>query len=182
VADTYSSSGWSELIRGSAQGRELAGFWRRFVASIIDLIILCIINGIAAAYLGLGDGWRMFMMIIRRQTVVSDDGIPTTSLIPMPVATCILVLFILIPWIYFAALESSRNQATLGKMACRVVISDLHGKPVTFARATLRHFSKFISGILLFTGFLCIGYTQYHQGLHDVVAATLVWYQRETVE
>jgi uncharacterized RDD family membrane protein YckC len=182
VADPYSSSGWVDLIRGNSQGRELAGFCRRFAASIIDLIILCMINGIAAVYLGLGEGWRMLMMIVRRQAVVSDDGIPVTSLVPMPVATCILVLFISIPWIYFASLESSRNQATLGKMACRVVVSDLHGKPVTFARATLRYFSKYISGILMFTGFVCIGYTKYHQGFHDIVAATLVWHQSETVE
>nr|WP_319537538.1 RDD family protein [uncultured Methanospirillum sp.] len=182
MADTYSSSGWAELIRGSSQGRELAGFWRRLAAAIIDLLILCIISAIAAAYLGLGEGWRMLLMIIRRQAVVSDDGVPIHSLIPMPAATFILVVFILIPWIYFAALESSRNQATLGKIACRVVVSDLHGKPLTFARATLRHFSKYISGIIVFAGFICIGYTRYHQGLHDVIAATLVWYQRETVE
>lgn len=182
MADTYSSSGWAELIRGSSQGKDLAGFWRRFAAALIDVIILSLISGVTAAYLGLGEGWRMLMMIMRRQTVVTDDGVLVNSLIPMPAATFILVVFILIPWIYFAVLESSRNQATLGKMACRVVVSDLHGKPLTFARATLRYFSKYISGIVVFAGFLCIGYTRYHQGLHDVIAATLVWYQRETVE
>jgi len=182
VNTSYSSSGWAELIKGSSQGRELAGFWRRLAASLIDLIIIGLISGIAVAYLGLGEGWRMIMMIIHRQTVVSDEGVTTAGLIPMPVASFILVVFILIPWIYFAALESSRNQATLGKMACRVLVSDLHGKPLTFARATLRHFSKYISALLMLTGFLCIGYTKYHQGLHDVIAATLVWYQQESVE
>ena len=182
VADTYSSSGWTDLIRGNSYGRELARFWRRLAASLIDLLILILITGIAATYLGLGEGWRMLLMIIRRQEVMADDGSIITSLIPMPVGTFLLVVFILIPWIYFAVLESSKNQATLGKMACRVIVSDLHGKPLTFARATLRHFGKFISGILFFSGFLCIGYTRYHQGLHDVIAATLVWYQREIIE
>lgn len=182
MADTYSSSGWTDLIRGNSRGQELAGFWRRFVASLIDLLILIVITGTAAAYLGLGEGWRMLLMILRRQQVMFDDGYVTTSLIPMPVGTFLLVVFILIPWIYFAALESSRNQATLGKMACRVVVSDLNGKQITFARATLRHFSKYISAALFFAGFLSIGYTRYHQGLHDVIAATLVWYRREKVD
>jgi uncharacterized RDD family membrane protein YckC len=182
VAGTYSSSGWAELIKGTYQGRDLAGFWRRLAASLIDLVILILITSIAAAYLGLGEGWRMLMMILRKQTVITDNGYATTSFIPMPVATFLLVVFILIPWIYFAVLESSKNQATLGKMACRVIVTDLHGNSVTFARATLRFFSKYISGILVFTGFLCIGYTRYHQGLHDVIAATLVLYQRETIE
>lgn len=181
MADTYTSSGWVDLIKGSSAGRELAGFWRRFFAALIDLIILILITGTAAAYLGLGEGWRMLMMIIHKDVVTYDDGTITTSLIPMPVGTFLLVVIILIPWMYFATLESSRNQATLGKMACRVLVSDLHGKPITFARATLRHFSKFISLILAGTGFFCIGYTRYHQGLHDVIGACLIWYQREVV-
>ena len=182
MAVTYSSSGWADLIRKNSIVRDLAGFWRRLAASIIDLLILLIITGTAAAYLGLGEGWRMLLMILRKQPVMNDDGAIVTSLIPMPVGTFLLVVFVLIPWIYFAVLESSRNQATLGKMACRVIVSDLHGNQVSFARATLRHFSKFISLFLFFTGFLCIGYTRYHQGFHDVIAATLVWYQRESVE
>ena len=121
-------------------------------------------------------------MMLRREEVIADDGSVYTSLIPMPVGTFLLVIVILIPWIYFAVLESSRNQATLGKMAFRVQVSDLHGNPITFARATLRHFSKFLSFLLLFSGFLCILYTTYSQGLHDVIAASLVWYKRETIE
>ncbi len=182
MADTYSSSGWVDLIRGNNAGRELAGFWRRLSAFLIDLLILILITGTAAAYLGLGEGWRMLLMILRRDTVMYDDGTLASSILPMPVGTFLLVVVIIIPWIYFAILESSRNQATLGKMACRIIVTDLHGKPITFARATLRHFSKYISLMVVGIGFFCIGYTRYHQGLHDVIGACLVWYQRESVE
>jgi uncharacterized RDD family membrane protein YckC len=182
VADTYSSSGWVDLIRGSNAGRELSGFLRRIIAGVIDLIIIVLIAGTAAAYLGLGEGARMLLMILRRQPVTSSDGTLMTSVLPMPVATFILIAFILIPWLYYAILESSRNQATLGKMACRIIVTDLHGKQITFARATLRHVTKFISLLCVGAGFFCIGYTRYHQGFHDIIAATLVWYQRETIE
>jgi uncharacterized RDD family membrane protein YckC len=182
VADTVSfSNRWGASAIESG-GYHYAGFWRRLAALLIDMVILVLIAGTVAAYLGLGEGWRMLLAILRRQEVISDDGIVVTSLVPMPVVTCILVIFILIPWLYFALLESSRNQATLGKMACRVQVSDLHGKQITFARATLRHFSKFLSVFLLYTGFFCIAYTRYSQGLHDIIAASLVLYKRETIE
>ncbi len=182
MAETISSSIRWGSFGSESEGRGYAGFWRRLAASLIDLVILVLIAGTISAYLGLGEGWRMLLMMLRRQEVFTDDGTVVSSMIPMPVGTFLLVVFILIPWIYFAVLESSRNQATLGKMACRVQVSDLHGKPITFARATLRHFSKFLSFCLFLTGFLCISYTRYSQGFHDVIAASLVWYKRETIE
>jgi uncharacterized RDD family membrane protein YckC len=178
VADLFSSipGRWQKWNSGD---RLPAGFWRRFLAAVIDLLLILLISVTAAAYFGLGEGWRMLQMIVRRQEVVSDDGTVITSLFPMPAVTFILVVFILVPWIYYALLESSRNQATLGKMALRIQVADLHGNQITFARATLRHFSKFLSLFLLCTGFICIHYTKHKQGLHDVIAACLVWYKKE---
>lgn len=161
---------------------QLAGFWRRLVAALIDLLIITLISITAAAYLGLTQGYQMILMMVRRQEIIADNGAIITSLIPMPVATFILVVVILIPWLYYAILESSKNQATLGKMACRIVVSDIHKNQITFARATLRHFSKFLSFFLLLTGFFCINYTQYKQGLHDVISACLVWHKKESME
>jgi len=152
------------------------------LAFCIDGVILFLISVTAAAYLGLGEGWRMLLMVIRRQEVIADDGTVVTSLLPMPVATFLLVVVVIIPWLYYAVLESSKNKATLGKMACRVIVSDLHDNQLTFARATLRHFCKFLSFSVLLAGFICIGYTRYHQGLHDIISATLVWYQKESIQ
>lgn len=123
----------------------------------------------------------MLMTMLRQGEIIADDGTIIMTLFPMPAVSFVLVVIILIPWFYYALLESSRNQATLGKMAFRVQVSDLHDGRLTFARATLRHFSKFISAALLFAGFICIGYTRHQQGLHDVIAATLVWYQKESL-
>lgn len=178
MADIFSSipNRWQKW---NSDDRQLAGFWRRFIAALIDLLIIITITATAAAYLGLGEGWRMLQMIIHREQVVADDGTVVSSLIPMPVATFILVVGIIIPWLYYALLESSGNQATLGKMAFRIHVSDLHGNRITFARATLRHFSKFLSFFLMLTGFVCIHYTAYKQGLHDVIAACLIWYKKE---
>lgn len=156
-----------------------AGFGRRIVATIIDLFILSIIAGVAVFYLGLSEGFRMLIMMIQNQPVRNADGVLISGLLPGPVASFLLLTLIIIPWLYFAVLESSKNQATLGKMAARIVVTDLQGNQITFTRASLRHFSKFLSALLLFSGFFAIIYTRNSQGLHDVIAACLVIFKPE---
>jgi len=151
-----------------------ASFWQRTCAFLIDLIILTIIALIVGAYLQFSDAVRMMNQMIRHQPVIDPSGTLITSGIPIQVISAFLVTFVLIPWIYFAILESSQNQATLGKMTLRIVVTDLKGERITFTRATLRHFSKWISFLLFLTGFFAIIYTKKHQGLHDIVAACLV--------
>jgi len=80
----------------------------------------------------------------------------------------------LVNWLYAALLESSSHQATLGKMALGLKVTDLEGRRISFVRATGRHFAKILSGMVLFIGFIMVGFTRRKQGLHDMVAGTLV--------
>ncbi|MGH9316538.1 MAG: RDD family protein, partial [Thermoanaerobaculia bacterium] len=41
-------------------------------------------------------------------------------------------------------------------------------------RATGRHFSKILSTLILFIGFLMVAFSEKKQGLHDRIAETLV--------
>jgi uncharacterized RDD family membrane protein YckC len=88
--------------------RFYAGFGRRIIAGIIDGIIITLIAGFAAYYLGLTEGWRMLIMMIRHEEVRTMDGILVTSALPGQVATFLLVTVIVIPWLYYAILESSK--------------------------------------------------------------------------
>jgi uncharacterized RDD family membrane protein YckC len=81
---------------------------------------------------------------------------------------------ILIGWLYFALMESSNKQATLGKMLIGIKVTDLDGNRITFGKATARHFSKIISGVILAVGYIMAGFTQRKQALHDIIAGTLV--------
>ena len=81
---------------------------------------------------------------------------------------------ILTYWIYFAVLESSSSQATFGKMVIGIIVTDKDGNKISFDRATVRHFCKIISGMLLCMGFILAGVTQKKQALHDLIANTLV--------
>jgi uncharacterized RDD family membrane protein YckC len=71
-------------------------------------------------------------------------------------------------------MESSSKQATLGKMALALKVTDLQGRRISFARATGRHFAKIISGMILLIGYIMAGFTERKQALHDMIAGTLV--------
>jgi uncharacterized RDD family membrane protein YckC len=71
-------------------------------------------------------------------------------------------------------MESSSKRATLGKMALGIIVTDLEGKRISFGRATGRFFSKILSGIIIYIGFIMVAFTDKKQGLHDMIAGTLV--------
>ena len=116
-----------------------AGFWMRFVASIIDGIL----------------------------TGVVTYGI--RHLLPMS-----SLLGLLFGWLYFALMESSRQQGTLGKALFGITVTDMNGNRISFGRATGRHFGKIISALMLNIGFIMAGFTKKKQALHDSMADCLV--------
>jgi uncharacterized RDD family membrane protein YckC len=71
-------------------------------------------------------------------------------------------------------MESSSNQATLGKMAVGIKVTDEFGHRISFARTSGRHFAKYISALILMIGYIMAGITQKKQALHDTIAGTLV--------
>jgi uncharacterized RDD family membrane protein YckC len=114
-----------------------SGFWSRFIALLIDTIVLLVPNLIFVSF-GVG------------------------------------FIGIIISWLYFAIMESSLIQATLGKMALRIIVVDLKGNRISFLKATLRYFSKVISAAIFFIGFLMVAFTDKKQGYHDMIANTFV--------
>lgn len=84
------------------------------------------------------------------------------------------ILSFLLVWIYQAVMESSIKQATLGKMALGIAVTDLSGKRISFGKASGRHFGQILSGFILGIGFLMIAFTARKQGLHDIIAECLV--------
>src|SRR5205807_8035949 len=77
-------------------------------------------------------------------------------------------------WLYYALMERSSRQATLGKMAFGFVVTDLQGQRISFGRATCRYFGGIVSYIL-FIGFLMCTWTERKQCWHDVMAGCLMF-------
>ncbi|MCY7409592.1 MAG: RDD family protein, partial [Chitinophagales bacterium] len=81
---------------------------------------------------------------------------------------------IVLNWLYYAFMESSTKQATLGKMALNIKVTDMQGNRITFLNATGRYFGKIISSLIMGIGYIMAGFTEKKQALHDIVAGTLV--------
>ncbi len=146
-----------------------AGFWLRFVAIIIDFIVLGFVRWIVflpfAASMGLG----MHGIFMGRHPSRPEDFFPMFGML-FRLWTVLTVL----NWLYFSLLESSSWQATLGKKALGLEVTDLAGRRISFGRATGRFFGKYISAVILFIGFIMAGITEKKQALHDILAGTLV--------
>jgi uncharacterized RDD family membrane protein YckC len=87
-------------------------------------------------------------------------------------------LFILVAvggaWLYAASLECSRWQATVGKQWVGMKVTDAHGEPLSFIRATGRHAAKFLSALPCFLGFTAAFFSPQGLAWHDRLASTRV--------
>ncbi len=151
-----------------------AGFWLRVVAYLIDGAIMGVVFGviIAIAFATVGAG---FFRGLARSNVYDRPVNPMFPAAMLGVIFVLLPITIVVTWLYFASMESSERQGTLGKMALGLFVTDMHGKRISFARATGRFFAKFITGLIpFFIGYIMAGFTEKKQALHDMIAGCLV--------
>jgi uncharacterized RDD family membrane protein YckC len=148
-----------------------AGFWLRFLAYLIDSALVGIVFGIFALLVVAIVGVGYFRTIF--EGLNGED-----STIPVAFISLILLasaLSLAITWVYHAWMESSQYQGTLGKMALGLIVTDLQGRPLSFARASGRFFGKIITGMIPFgIGYIMAGFTEKKQALHDMIAGCLV--------
>jgi len=152
-----------------------AGFWLRLAAYFIDGLILGIPFG--AIIMGLIFMLGGFRVLLRRHVPYEYGGVPSAAIAAPIIATFFfaLIVFMGVQWLYFAGLESSERQATVGKGLMSLRVTDMHGERLTFGRATGRFFAKIISGMIpMAIGYLMAGFTEKKQALHDMIASTLV--------
>lgn len=135
--------------RGTA-GPRYAGFWLRFAAYLIDIVLLFIVEAVLA---------------VGVLVMAPHDMRALANVLPVSSA---------IAWAYFALFESSPLRATVGKYALGLYVSDLRGDPIGFGRATARYWLKLVSSLTLLVGWIMAAFTPRKQALHDMLAGTLV--------
>ena len=161
ASSPYAASATADQPVAPVAGSGYGGFWIRVVAAIIDAIILRIVVApVGMIFGGLGMAGMM-------------SGIPHRGLRFLGGGITIILL-IFGSWLYEAFMESSSYQATLGKMIFGMKVTDLYGNRISFERATGRHFAKWLSTMILGIGYIMVGLTERKQGLHDLLAGTLV--------
>ncbi len=157
----------------TTQSMTYAGFWLRFVAHLIDGLILSV--GVFALVIPL---------IFLTGLAATLENLPHyTSEQPSPAAVAGIVALVLtfiavgmlLQWLYYAYLESGEKQATWGKLVMGLYVTDIAANRISFGRASGRYFAKIVSGLIpLGIGYIMAGFTERKQALHDMIAGCLV--------
>ncbi len=130
-----------------------SGFWRRFMAHFIDSFLVALVFIVLGFLIGI--------------TGNSGEANPEDF-------TYLDGISIIAGWLYYALMESSSKQATIGKQLMDIKVTDIDGNRISFARASGRYFGKFLSALILAIGYLMMLFTQKKQTLHDMMAGCLV--------
>jgi uncharacterized RDD family membrane protein YckC len=138
------------LPTSTVVGHPYAGFWRRLAAYLIDGLVLGVVQVTLAVIV---------------QTFAPNDLRAQANIAPVG---------LLLAWAYFSLLESSPAQATLGKIALDIYVTDRNGDPIDFRRASIRYWAKVLSILTLMLGCLMAAFTPGKRALHDYLAGTLV--------
>ena len=150
---------------------EYAGFWLRLVALLIDNVVLGVGLFLVLVPLIFLTGLRTLLDDFHPNEDMNDAGVFMIIGLFFLVATGSLVL----TWLYHALMECSEWQATVGKKALGLVVTDMTGQRVSFGRATGRHFGKMLTNLVpALLGYIMAGFTEKKQALHDMLAGCLV--------
>ncbi|MBI2410408.1 MAG: RDD family protein [Candidatus Kerfeldbacteria bacterium] len=127
---------------------QYAGFWIRFLACILDWVVLGII------------GYILFGNEVTRieSGSISVRYTGWKNIIPF--------LYVLLFWLWLSA--------TPGKLICRIKIIEIDGSKLSWQKALIRMFSYIPSALALFIGFIWAGFDSKKQAWHDKIAKTYV--------
>lgn len=151
-----------------------AGFWLRFVAALIDGIVI----GIPLAPI-------FFMVMLPALKNIQNPQAmqnPAALMTVMgPVFGIIILVSMVASWLYWGLCESSSWQATLGKKALGLYVTDADGNRCTFGRTSARYFGgrfiwsiPYLGGMYMLVDAICAGVTAKKQAIHDMIAGCLV--------
>ncbi len=157
-----------------SQSSNYAGFWLRFVALIIDTIIIQTVQSFVIIPLLVMIGLSALVPTGFDPSMMSEEDV--VSMLPALISAIYSMAFLstLLQVLYFSLMESSKHQATVGKLALGLKVTDMDGNKVDFLKAFLRNIGKILSSMILLIGYIMAGLTAKKQALHDILASTLV--------
>lgn len=143
------------------------GFWIRFLAKILDGILLDIVIYTVAILTGL----QLF-----RQIAVLQPGQPPNPALMAQALEWVGLLWILsmAVFILYNTLMLGKFGTTMGKMAIGAKVITADGSPLTYGRALARTLMEVVNMFTLDIGYLIAAFDEKKRGLHDRVAGTLV--------
>jgi uncharacterized RDD family membrane protein YckC len=175
--------------------KSYAGFWRRCAALCIDNLILFYVYQEALLspfknqlktiinYLIKSDSDLMYFLqdtlpffrdLLYTQSYGYEHYIAMERITNFVSVIYLLPIYVIVVIMYFSGMESSPLQATIGKLATGLYVTDTNGERISFGRAAGRFLGKFLSGLFCYIGYIIAGFTEKKQALHDMIAGCLV--------
>lgn len=167
-----------KAIANELDARNYAGFWRRFVAYMIDGFILGVPMAFALVNPNLYKtvkGITIFGFKERRFDAIGPISWVLGSH-PSNYFKYVLILsilFFIIHILYFGLCTSSKLQGTIGKRILGLKVVGVDGKRISLGRAIGRYFASVFSYFMCM-GFIMAVFTEKKQTLHDYMASTFV--------
>jgi len=151
---------------------EYAGFWLRFGAWVIDYLILIVPFTIISLSMGIG---AAMTQVLEQMKTDQAAALETYAAAFMPITYVIVV----IGFAYYTLFEASKWQATPGKMAVGIHVTDTQGRRLTLARSAGRNAVRLTNMLripvpLPLICYLVAAFTERKQGIHDLLAQTYV--------
>jgi uncharacterized RDD family membrane protein YckC len=168
---TQCQPAYSQRVGGAA--RHYGGFWMRFLAVIIDVIIIRVVSAIITIPLGLG-GLGMGLSLGRNPD-------PAQVMAALPALMSLIGMAFLIQFCLSLAYEVyflTTKGATPGKMALGLKVIRADGGPISVGLAVGRYFARILSWLTLCIGFIIAGFDGEKRSLHDHICGTRVIYTR----
>lgn len=162
-----------EFIRAcGVAGRQYAGFWIRFVAVVIDGIIL----GIGGQLVGSLVQATLFPDGLRRLAELRDhpESADPGSVVFIFQMMAVMLLVTTLLGIAYDIFFLRRYAATPGKLAVGIRIERADGSPLSVGRIIGRYFGRMLSSLLLFVGYLIAAFDDEKRALHDFICDTRV--------
>jgi uncharacterized RDD family membrane protein YckC len=145
------------------------GFWLRFVAYLIDGIIIGIPTGILAMILM---GGSMLSLARLGNNPTPEETL--SAMIPMFGAIALLNLIVVVLDCSYHTFFLVKFGATPGKMALGLKVVRPDGSGIQVGRAIGRYFSRILSGLILYIGYIMAGIDSQKRALHDMICDTRV--------
>ena len=151
-----------------------AGFWIRFIASIIDsILVMIIILPIFEFFFGRKSSVSTSAFDSRGFTSYNFESISTLSGSGQLLYFLAVLVVVMLFWIY--------RSATPGKMLLGLKIIDAKtGGSITKRQGIIRYFGYYVATLFFALGFIWAGFDRRKQGWHDKMAGTLVIYKDKT--
>lgn len=157
-----------EGVAPGARAFRFGGFWIRFVASILDTIILVVVAGVFSTFI-----FGSFMP----RNMMRGNPTPDEALAMLGPIMGMLGASVLLNMIIGCSYETffiARLGATPGKMALGLKVVRPDGGPITAGRAAGRYFAKIVSSMTLTIGYIMAGFDSQKRALHDMICDTRV--------